>query len=629
MNSSVRHVSGALSVRAIVVSTAIAGVLTVGDMPGSVADEAQWMRYPAISPDGKRIAFSAQGDLWVVSSKGGRARPLTTHVGYERSPVWTPDGKSIVFASDRHGNLDLFRIDLEGGRAERLTYHSANDEPTGCSPDGRVVLFGSRRQDDHRAAIGNGRMAELYRVPLVGGRPEQVFTTPAELAVYSPDGRFIAYHDYKGYEDRWRKHHVSAITRDIWIFDARRKSHRKLTSFRGEDRNPVWSPDGKSIYFLSERSGSFNVWRIDPHAKDVEASARQVTHHEPHPVRFLSIAGDGTLCYGVHGSIYVKRPKAEPVRARVKMAPVDRSNRVESLSLSGHVTEMAVAPNEEEVAFVIRGEVFVTSVDYNTTRRITSTPQQERSLTWSRDGRSLYYAGERDGAWNLYRTTITRDEEDRFASATLLTEEAVLQGEDESFQPLMSPDGKKIAYLRNRDEIALLDLATKKTSTLVPARWNYSYSDGDIIYAWSPDSRWLAFTYNPRRRWIGDVGIVNIATGKITNVTCSGYEEGRPRFSRDGRALLFMSDRLGRRSHGSWGSDSDVFAFYLNRESWEWSNLTKEELERRKKREAKKKKEKKPKSPSKGKGNESEEKESKGSKNLVVERNDMSTASSD
>ena len=558
---------------------------------GAEISAASWLRYPAISPDGRWIAFSAQGDLWVVPRGGGRARLLTTHVAYERSPVWTPDGRAIVFASDRHGNFDLFRIALSGGRAQRLTFHSADDEPSGCTPDGKWVLFRSWRQDDHRAAIGLSRMSELYRIPITGGRPQQILTTPAESAVFDPHGRYIAYHDYKGYEDAWRKHHISAVTRDIWIYDTKTKRHRKLTSFRGEDRNPVWSPDGKVLYYLSERSGTFNVWRRDPFAKAKEAGPVQVTRHKLHPVRFLTIARDGTLCYGFNGAIFVKPPGKQPSRVPVRIAPVDRANRVETITLSGDVTEMAVSPNEEEVAFVVRGEVFVTSVDYTTTRRVTSTPEQERSVTWSRDGRSLYYAGERNGSWNLYRSTITREDEDRFASATLLTETVVLQSDDESFQPLMSPDGKKIAYLHNRDEIRLLDLDTKKTSTLVPARWNYSYSDGDIHYAWSPDSRWLAFTYNPRRRWIGDVGIVNVATGKITNITDSGYEEGQPRFSRDGRALLFESDRLGRRSHGSWGSDSDVFAFYLNRAAWEWSNLTKEELERRKKREAKRKKE--------------------------------------
>ncbi len=565
----------------------ICGLIAVLALPAAAAP---WIRYPAISPDGKQIAFASQGDLWIVATRGGRARSVTTHVAYERSPVWTPDGKQLVFVSDRHGNFDVFRVPVAGGRPVRLTYHSANDETCGVSPDGKWVLFGSQRQDDPKAAIPHPIMGELYRVGLGGGRPQQVFTTPAELAVYSPDGRYIAYHDFKGYEDRWRKHHVSAIARDLWLYDTKTGKHRKLTSFRGEDRNPVWSPDGKTLYFLSERKGSFNVWKLDPFAKDADGTAKQVTSHKVHPVRFLSMARNGTLCYGFNGAVWTIRDGGRPRRVPIKIPPVERQNPVERLVLSGQVTEMAVSPNEEEVAFVIRGEVFVTSMDYTTTKRITSTPEQERSISWGKDGRTLYFAGERNRSWNLYRVTITRNEEDRFALATLLTEEPILQGEDETFQPLVSPDGKRIAYLHNRDEIRMLDLSTRKTSVLVPARWNYSYSDGDIHYDWSPDSRWLAFSYLPHRRWIADIGIVDVATGKIYNVSNSGYSEEVPRFSRDGKVLLFDSDRLGRRAHGSWGSDADVFGFYLNREAWDWSKWSEEELKRKKKQEEEKKK---------------------------------------
>lgn len=552
----------------------------------SVSLGADWIRYPAISPDGKAIAFSYRGDLWKVGRKGGRAQLLTTHEAYERSPVWTPDSKSLAFASDRHGNFDVFVISSAGGKATRVTYHSSDDTPSAFDASGEEILFASNRQDAPQAAIGLSRMGELYRIPAKGGRPRQILTTPAEDARPSPDGRYIVYHDYKGYEDPWRKHHVSAIARDIWIYDTETGTHRKLTSFRGEDRNPVWSSDGRQVYFLSERDGTFNVWKLDPFAESPEPE--QITHHETNPVRFLSMADDGTLCYGWNGQVWIKSPEADPVRVKIRLQASERRNPVKFMTLKDGATEMAVSPNEEEIAFIVRGEVFVTSVEYDTTKRITNTPEQERNVAWGKDGRTLFYASERDGSWNLYQTTITREEEGSFSVATLLTEEVVLAGEAEMFQGVPSPDGKKMAYLHNRDEIRLLDLETKQTSTLVPARLNYSYSDGDIEYDWSPDSRWLAFTYNASRRWLQDVGVVNIATGKITNISNSGYSEQAPAWSADGKALLFMSDRLGRRNHGSWGSDDDIFGFYLTTEHWNWINLSKEDWERQKKRDEKK-----------------------------------------
>lgn len=562
---------------------ALLSVLSFLLVTGSAfAASPQWLRYPAISPSGEQIAFSFAGDLWIVRTEGGRARQLTTHEAYDFAPVWSPDSKTLAFASDRFGNLDVYVVPVTGGEPRRLTFHSADDRPTSFTPDGKKILFTSHRQDDPKAAIGHPSMGELYEISVDGGRPAQILTTPAELAVPDPTNRRIAYHDYKGYEDTWRKHHQSAVARDVWIYDRKTRKHTKLTDFRGEDRNPLWSESGKQLLWLSERGGTFNVWTM-PVGKPDKAS--QVTKHSVYPVRFLSVSSDGTICYGLNGEVWTKTPDGEPQRVPIKVVADRRINPTKLTTFTGDATEMAVSPNDDEIALVIRGEIFVTAVDYSTTKRVTDTPEQERSVVWGLDGRTLYYAGERDGSWNLYKTTITREEEDRFAEATILTEEIVLETDDETFQPLLSPDGKKLAFLNNRDEIRVLDLSTKKSSTMVPAKRNYSYSDGDIQFSWSPDSKWLAFTYNGYKRWLQDVGIVNLATGEITNITKSGYTAGQPEWSRDGRALLFVSDRFGRRSHGSWGSDEDIFGLYLTRESWAWINRTKEEMEREKRRE--------------------------------------------
>mgnify|MGYP002623176762 CR=1 FL=1 len=547
-----------------------------------------WMRYPAISPDGASIAFSYRGDLWVVPAAGGEAKLLTTHEGYEFTPVWSPDGKQIAFTSDRHGNFDVFVMSASGGAAKRLTFHSTADVVTGFTPNGKRVLFTSRRQDVPEAAIWHPSMGELYSVSIEADRPTQILTTPAENAVYRADGKLLAYHDYKGYEDNFRKHHVSSVARDIWTYEPSTGKHTKLSTFGGEDRNPVFAPGGDSVYYLSEQGGNYNVWKMN---LGENPNPEQVTSHGPHPVRFLSIANDGTLCYGYNGEIWTRAAGEDSKRVQITAVSDNRENTSEVSVIRSGATEFAVSPNEEEVAFVIRGEVFVVSVEHGTTKRVTNTPGQERSVDWGPDGRTLYYAGERDNSWNLYKTTITREDEERFATSTLLTEEPVLVTEAEEFQPLVSPDGKLVAYLHNRDEIRMLDLSTKQSSTLVPAKRNYSYSDGDIGYHWSPDSKWLAFNYNATQRWLGDVGMVNIASGEITNVTNSGYEEGGAWWSSDGKALLFMSDRLGMRSHGSWGSETDIFGFYLTQDAWDWINLSEEELEAWKKQQEKKEEE--------------------------------------
>lgn len=544
---------------------------------GSSASAANWMRYPAISPDGKTIAFSFRGDLWLVPAIGGEAKPLTVHEDHEKSPVWSRDSKHIAFASDRHGNYDVFIVPREGGKATRLTHHDADDEPTDFSPNGQRVLFSSRRTDAHDAMVPSSYLGELYSISTSGGRPQQELTTPAIAARFSPDGKVIAYHDHKGFENVWRKHHTSSIARDLWLLNKKTRKHTKLTTFAGEDRNPVWSQNGKSLYFLSEKSGNFNIWTLNATAN---AAAKQITNHSPHPVRFLSATNTGTLCYGYNGEIWTKDPNGKPARVPIEIAVGDKHNATHVRTFRDGVTDFAGSPNNDEIAFIVRGELFATSVEHGTTRQLTNTPTQERSITWSPDGRSIYFAGERDNSWNLYRVSLDRADEDRFFAATVLKEEPVLVTKDETFQPTMSPDGKSIAFIRNRDEIAVLNLANKQVRTLVPSKLNYSYKDGDIGLAWSSDSRWLTFNYMGRKRWIDEVGVVELATGAITNVSNSGYEEYRPKFSRNGDALVFYSNRYGRRSHGGWGSDGDVMAMYLTQQAFDKATLSREDFAR-------------------------------------------------
>ena len=252
------------TIRRLLASALAVTALTFA-LPGAAhaVERGLWMRYPAISPDGKSIAFSYRGNLWKVASTGGIATPLTVGTSYNAMPVWSPDGSRLAFASDRNGNLDVFVMPSEGGEATRLTFHSADETPTSFTPDGKSVLFSAAILDGAaNVDFPSAARPELYRVGLDAGMPVQVLSTPALYAAYDRAGKRLAYSDQRGLEMEWRKHDHSSFTRNVWIWDTAANKHTRLTEFGADNRQPVWAPDGQSLFFLSERSGSFNVWKM-------------------------------------------------------------------------------------------------------------------------------------------------------------------------------------------------------------------------------------------------------------------------------------------------------------------------------------------------------------------------------
>ena len=530
-----------------------------------------WMRFPAISPDGKTIAFSYKGDLFTVATAGGTARQLTTNAAYDAYPVWSPDGSKIAFASTREGSFDVYVIGKNGGTPTRLTTHSADERPITWS-DASHVLFSCVLMPTAQSSIfAQSDFPQVYEVSTQGGRPRLWSTVTMEDISINAKGD-ILYHDKKGYEDPFRKHHQSAICRDIWMLSS--DKHTKLTSFRGEDRTPVWAPDGQSFYYLSEQDGTFNVWK-----RTIDGSSdQQVTRHSQNPVRFLTMATDGTLCYGYDGEIYTWRNGQEQ---KVSIAVITDRNDTDlkrQLQTSG-ASGIRLSPKGKEIAFIMHGDVYVTSIDYKTTRQITDTPEQERSVDFAPDGRSLVYGSERNGHWQIYRTSIVKEDEKQFAYATDLKEERLINSDITSLQPQYSPDGKEVAFFEDRGALRILNLASKQVRTVLDAKYNYSYSDGDLWFEWSPDSKWLLASYIGIGGWNSrDVVLVDASGQKAPyNLTNSGYSDGNGKWVLGGKAMLFESDRAGYRSHGSWGSEDDAYLMFFDLEAYNRFRMTKEE----------------------------------------------------
>lgn len=536
-----------------------------------------WMRDCTISPDGTTIAFTYKGDIYTVPVSGGRAMQLTSHPAYDTAPVWSPDSKKIAFASDRMGSLDVFIVSREGGVPQRLTTHSGSETPIVFKDNGHVLFAAAIQPSAEDMQFPSGTFNQVYEVSVEGGRPRMFSSMPMEHISIRKDGKQWLYQDKKGYEDPWRKHHKSSIARDVWMYTPGTPgSYAKLTAFRGEDRDPVWAPDGESFYYLSEENGTFNVFK----RRLGSASSTQITRHTVNPVRFLSIAENGTLCYGLDGEIYTLAPGKQPKKVKIEIMS-DRLDRdVIRQVLQNGVSEMAVSPDGDEIAFIVHGDVYVTSVEYQTTKQITDTPEQERDVDFSPDGRSLVYASERDGLWQIYQASLVKEDEKQFTYATEIKEERLTKSSKTSFQPQYSPDGKEVAFLEDRTAIRVMNLKSKKVRTVMDKKYQYSYSDGDQWFQWSPDSKWILSDFIGVGGWNNKDIVLLKADGKgeMHNLTQSGYNDGRAKWVLGGKAMIWSSDRAGFRSHGSWGAESDVYIMFFDLEAYEKFRMNDEDL---------------------------------------------------
>lgn len=528
-----------------------------------------WLRKSSISPDGTQIAFSYQGDIFTVPSGGGTAVQITSNPAYDSDPIWMPDGKRIVFSSTREKSKDIFITSAGGGVPTRVTTYPGNETPLAVLDDGTILFSADIQQDAEYSGFPGD--AQVYAVPETGGRPYRVTSLPVASLSVNKD-MAVLYEDIKGYEDPFRKHHTSSVTRDIWLYtpgapaDGRFRidgdgHFTKLTQFNGEDRNPVFAPDGDTYYYTSEKDGSFNIYMGSISRPGTDS---QITFLKDHPVRYISAADNGTLAFSYDGELYTVKAGEEPKKVDISIIK-DSNEREESrITLTSGITSMAVSPNGKELAVIARGDVFVISIDYTTSRRITDTPEQERDICFSKDGRTIYYSSERDGHWGIYATSLT-DRKDKYFIYSVKTEEKMVSAPGETcFQPAVSPDGKWIGYLRDRTEIVIKNIDNGKEKSLLKGM-NYSYSDGDQYFEWSPDSRYILCNCQENGGWNNeDVALIDISTREITNLTESGYTDSNFHWALGGKAMTWQSDRAGYRSHGSWGAEEDIYIMFFD-----------------------------------------------------------------
>lgn len=558
----------------------ILSMLAFASFKGHTQTQPRWMQQPAVSPDGQWIAFEYKGNLFKVPYTGGDAVPLTIANSYNGYPIWSHDSKKIAFASDRYGNFDVYTMSATGGEATRLTFNSSRDIPYDFSVDNQKVIFGTDRHDIYSSARFplDAIFTKLFEVPVAGGTSRMLSSAGMEYVHYNEKGDQLIFQDRKGYEDAWRKHHTSAVTRDIWTYGTKNNTYTKVSSFKGEDREPVWGA-GDAFYYLTEKNGTQNLVKS---SLTNPTAVTQLTNFEKNPVRNLSRSATGNFVFTYNGDLYTFTEGQQPKKLAITLNADFSGDQIATFPVKGDAAEMAVSNDGKQVAFVFRGDIFVTSADGATTKRITNTPYQERMVMFSPDGRKLLYSAEHEGSWDIDQVTIANKSEPYFYVATVLTTESIIATAKDEFQGVYSPDGKKIAYLEERNILKSYDLAAKTTRTLLPEGLNYSYADGDQYFTWSPDSKYLLAQSTEGGGWFQNevVLIKDDGSGTRTNLTESGFSDELPQWGLDGKMMYWLTDKDGMKNL-SRGSQSDIYAMFFDQKAWDRFQLNKEDFDLR------------------------------------------------
>lgn len=484
-----------------------------------------------MAPNGAEIAFVSGGDIWTVPTAGGEARLLVSHPDNESRPLYSPDGKYLAFVSSRTGNGDIYLLTLETGSIKRLTYDDGAEVLNAWSPDSKMVYFQSTSRDI-------SGMNDIYRVAITGGTPMTVTADRYANEFFgspSPDGKTLAF-SARGIASNqwWRNGHSHLDESEIWLVPLTNKkgasAYERLTEGGAKELWPLWSPDGKSLYYVSDRSQAQNLW-LHP----ISGKPTQLTSFTSGRVLWPSISADGkTIVFERDFGLWkfdVTSRQASPVAIRLR--GVAAGPAVEHLRLTNQFRELVLSPDGKKVAFIAHGELFAaSSKDGGDASRVTTSAAPESQPVWSPNSRTLVYVSTRDGVAHLYRYDFgTRAE-------TRLTNES-----QDDASPVFSPDGKSLAFIRNGQELRVLDMATQKDRLLKKGflgRPPFA-SSGSVV--WSPDGKWIAFAAYGAKTF-RNIFVVPAAGGDSKPVSfLANTFGGNLSWSPDGKYILFTTNQ--------------------------------------------------------------------------------------
>ena len=501
-----------------------AGLMAISLAAAATASPPRLLQSPVMSA--AHLAFVSGGDIWVAPRGGGKAMRLTTGIGIEQAPSFSPDGQTIAFTGEYDGNTDVFTVPVAGGVPKRLTFHPAADHAVGWSPDGARVIFRSNRDSA-------SRYTRLWNVAAGGGAATALPLPMAAAGTLSPDGKAIAYTPQEpGFSFNHTRYtawgnYRGGLTGAVWITQLDGLKTQKVPQAGGADFAPVWL--GGQVYFLSGRKGPVSIYRFDP----ASGQTSLVWQNRGPDIRSLSTDGKA-LVFDRLGTIFTLVPGEEPKAVTIDLDGDMPDVRPRVANVGTEVQSVSVSPTGIRAAVEAHGEILSLAVKDGITRSITATPgTMERSPAWSPDGQSIAYFSDENGLYALH-VAAQQGAGKAVKKYALAAEPAYY------FNPLWSPDGKRIAFQDNRLNTWILDLGSGKLSAAGPPDEFGGFANGARGMAWSPDGQWFAYA-----RVSGNhfpvLMLHDVATGKATQITDAMAQASEPAFDRDGKYLYFLA----------------------------------------------------------------------------------------
>ncbi|MDG1529037.1 MAG: S41 family peptidase [Polaribacter sp.] len=513
------------------------------------------IRQPSISPDASKMAFSFHGDIWVHNFATNQSKRLTIHQAYENGIVWNSKGNQLAFTSNRKGVTNIFKMGLQGGIPTQVTYFPTTNMPSQWNSDGRILFTSNRMYK------GPERDPAMYVVNEKGETPQRLLTALGSQPVISPNGNFIAF--VKGACRIAREDYSGPAQRDVWIYNLKTKQYYQITTSKKNDHTPLWDANN-NLYYVGAESGRYNIYKTSVNANGSSTGkAQRLTRLNKDGVLSYSVSENGTIVYNSGVSAY-KLQNGSTKKLNLNIATDNRFELEETKTVSNGIGDLSVSPNGKLVALSINGEIFVkeNNKDKTTTNNVSNHSFKDDNPFWI-DDNTLGFLSDRSGQNELYKVVST--DENVNLSRSLKTKVTKLtKSKIDVFEPLLSPDRKKISYRIGRGQLVIADVKDGKISNVISFSDTWAAAEG---VSWSPDSKYIAYSQEDLN-FDSEIYIQSVANAAIKmNVSMHPRSDVGPVWSPDGKKLSFASNRAGDRG----GINFDTWMVWLQKSDWEKS----------------------------------------------------------